>query len=74
MDGQLAKYRSIARNLKLKPGDHVLEIGSGWGGFAEVAAKEYGATVTSITISDAQHAYATKRIEGCRPRLTRSRS
>jgi cyclopropane-fatty-acyl-phospholipid synthase len=61
-DAQLAKYRSIARNLKLKPGDHVLEIGSGWGGFAEVAAKEYGARVTSITISDAQHAYATKRI------------
>jgi cyclopropane-fatty-acyl-phospholipid synthase len=61
-DAQLAKYRSIARNLKLKPGDHVLEIGSGWGGFAEVAAREYGARVTSITISDAQHAYATKRI------------
>lgn len=62
MDGQLAKYRSIARNLQLKPGDHVLEIGSGWGGFAEVAAKEFGARVTSITISDAQHAYATRRI------------
>ncbi len=61
-DGHLAKYRSIARNLNLKPSDHVLEIGSGWGGFAEVAAKEYGARVTSITISDAQHAYATKRI------------
>jgi cyclopropane-fatty-acyl-phospholipid synthase len=61
-DAQLAKYRSIARNLNLKSGDHVLEIGSGWGGFAEVAAKEYGARVTSITISDAQHAYATKRI------------
>jgi cyclopropane-fatty-acyl-phospholipid synthase len=61
-DAQLAKYRSIARNLNLKAGDHVLEIGSGWGGFAEVAAREYGARVTSITISDAQHAYATKRI------------
>ncbi len=61
-DAQLAKYRSIARNLNLKPGDHILEIGSGWGGFAEVAAKEYGARITSITISDAQHAYATKRI------------
>jgi cyclopropane-fatty-acyl-phospholipid synthase len=63
MDAQLAKYRSIARNLQLKPGDHVLEIGSGWGGFAEVAAKEYGAKVTSITISDAQHAYATQRMK-----------
>ena len=61
-NAQLSKYRSIARNLKLKPGDHVLEIGSGWGGFAEVAAKEYGARVTSVTISDAQHAYARKRI------------
>jgi cyclopropane-fatty-acyl-phospholipid synthase len=61
-DAQLAKYRSIARNLNLKAGDRVLEIGSGWGGFAEVAAKEFGASVTSITISDAQHAYATKRI------------
>lgn len=60
--GQLNKYRSIARNLSLKPGDHVLEIGSGWGGFAEVAAKEFGARVTSITISDAQHAYATERM------------
>lgn len=62
MDAQLAKYRSIARNLALKPGDHVLEIGSGWGGFAEIAAREFGARVTSVTISDAQHAYATKRI------------
>ena len=63
VDGQLAKYRAIARNLDLKPGQHVLEIGSGWGGFAEVAAKEFGAKVTSITISDAQYAYATKRMK-----------
>jgi len=61
-EGQLAKYRSIARNLDLKPGDHVLEIGCGWGGFAEIAAREFGARVTSITISDAQHAFAAKRI------------
>jgi len=59
---QLNKYRSIARNIGLRPGDHVLEIGSGWGGFAEVAAKEFDARVTSITISDAQHAYATERM------------
>ncbi len=62
IEGQLAKYRAIARNLQLKSGDSVLEIGSGWGGFAEVAAKEFGARVTSITISDAQHDYATKRM------------
>ncbi len=61
-DAQLTKYRAIARNLALKQGEHVLEIGSGWGGFAEVAAKEFGARVTSVTISDAQHAYATKRM------------
>lgn len=63
MEAQLEKYRSIARNLQLKPGQHVLEIGSGWGGFAEMAAKEFGARVTSITISDAQHAFATKRMK-----------
>ncbi len=59
---QLAKYRAIASELGLAPGKHVLEIGSGWGGFAEVAAGEYGARVTSITISDAQHAYACERM------------
>ncbi len=62
-DAQLEKYRSIARNLRLEPGQHVLEIGSGWGGFAEVAAKEFGARVTSITISNAQHAFATQRMK-----------
>jgi cyclopropane-fatty-acyl-phospholipid synthase len=61
-DAQLEKYRAVARSLDLKPGQHVLEIGAGWGGFAEVAAREYGARVTSVTISDAQHAYAVKRI------------
>ena len=63
IEAQLAKYRAIARNLQLKPGDSVLEIGSGWGGFAEVAAKEFGARVTSITISDAQHDFATQRMK-----------
>ena len=62
VEGQARKYRSIAGQLRLKPGDHVLEIGSGWGGFAEVAAKEFGARVTSVTISEAQHAYARKRM------------
>ena len=61
-DAQNRKYRSIAEQLELKPDSNVLEIGSGWGGFAELAAKEYGAKVTSVTISDAQHAYARKRI------------
>jgi len=45
-----------------QPGDHVLEIGCGWGGFAEYAAKERGLRVTGLTISQAQHDYAVERI------------
>ncbi len=59
---QLNKYRSLAQQIDLKPGDEVLEIGSGWGGFAEFAAKDMGAKVTGITISQAQYEYAKKRI------------
>lgn len=59
---QAAKYRALAHRLKLRPGEHVLELGCGWGGFAEFAAKECGARVTAITISDAQFAYASERI------------
>lgn len=61
--GQHAKYRALAEHLDLKPTDHVLEIGCGWGGFAEFAAREYGARVTGITISDEQLAYARARME-----------
>ena len=60
---QREKYRALAEHLELKPGDHVLEIGCGWGGFAEFAAREYGARVTGITISDEQLAYARARME-----------
>src|SRR5690606_17401940 len=60
---QLAKYRALAEQLELKAGDHVLEIGCGWGGFAEFAAREYGARVTGITISDEQFDYARARME-----------
>ena len=59
---QLEKYRALARQLELKPGDTVLEIGCGWGGFAEVAAKEFGARVTGLTISDQQLVYARDRM------------
>jgi cyclopropane-fatty-acyl-phospholipid synthase len=62
-EGQLAKYRSIARMIDLKPGEHVLEIGCGWGGFAEVAAKEYGARVTGLTLSDEQLTFAQARMQ-----------
>jgi cyclopropane-fatty-acyl-phospholipid synthase len=60
---QRAKYRALAEHLDLKSSDHVLEIGCGWGGFAEFAAREYGARVTAITISDEQLAYARSRME-----------
>ncbi|MBI3439047.1 MAG: class I SAM-dependent methyltransferase, partial [Proteobacteria bacterium] len=59
---QQAKYRALAEHLELKPGDHLLEIGCGWGGFAEFAAREYGARVTGITISDEQLRYARERM------------
>ena len=61
--GQIAKYRALAEQLELKPDEHVLEIGCGWGGFAEFAAREYGVRVTGITISDEQLDYARDRIE-----------
>jgi cyclopropane-fatty-acyl-phospholipid synthase len=61
-EAQQAKYAAIASYLNLKPGSRLLEIGSGWGGFAEYVAKTFGANVTSVTISDAQHAYAVERI------------
>ncbi|MFZ2031885.1 MAG: cyclopropane-fatty-acyl-phospholipid synthase family protein [Vitreimonas sp.] len=59
---QQAKYRAVAEHLELKPGEHVLEIGCGWGGFAEFAARDYGARVTGITISDEQLRYARERM------------
>ena len=62
-EAQLEKYRTLARHIDLKAGDHVLEIGCGWGGFAEVAVKEFGARVTGLTISDEQHAFATERMQ-----------
>ncbi len=62
-EAQLAKYRAIAHMIDLKPGEHVLEIGCGWGGFAEVAAREFGARVTGVTLSDEQLAFAQARIQ-----------
>ena len=52
----------LAEKLQLKPGDTVLEIGCGWGGFAEYAAREHDARITAITISDQQFEYARTRI------------
>jgi cyclopropane-fatty-acyl-phospholipid synthase len=61
-DAQRAKYRRIAEGAGLSAGMHVLEIGSGWGGFALYAAGELGCRVTSITISKEQHDLATERV------------
>ena len=59
---QLNKYENLARSIDLNDSDHVLEIGSGWGGFAEYAAKTYGARITGLTVSPAQYDFAKKRI------------
>ncbi len=61
-DGQFAKYRRIVEQLQLKPGAKVLEIGCGWGGFAEVAAKETSSHVTGITLSTEQLSFAQQRM------------
>ena len=60
---QTAKYKSMVDQMGAQPGDHVLEIGCGWGGFAEYAAKERGLHVTGLTISEEQYKYAVERIE-----------
>ncbi|MDP5359367.1 MAG: class I SAM-dependent methyltransferase, partial [Paracoccaceae bacterium] len=59
---QIAKYASMVDQMGAKAGDHVLEIGCGWGGFAEYAAKERGIKVTGLTISQEQHDYAVARM------------
>lgn len=61
-EGQTAKYRRIMSSLGLGANDHVLEIGCGWGGFAELAARETGCRVTCLTLSNEQAAYARQRI------------
>ncbi|GGD03311.1 SAM-dependent methyltransferase [Aquisalinus flavus] len=60
---QTEKYASLARRIDLKAGETVLEIGSGWGGFAEFAAREVGARVTGVTISPEQYNYACERMQ-----------
>lgn len=57
------KLDMICQRLEIKPGDHVVEIGTGWGGFAMYAAKNYGCRVTTTTISREQHAWASAAIE-----------
>jgi cyclopropane-fatty-acyl-phospholipid synthase len=59
---QVRKYDVLCRKLRLQPADHVLEIGSGWGGFSLHAAKNFGCRVTTVTISQAQFDEASRRI------------
>ena len=61
-NAQIAKYASMVKQMGVSKGDHVLEIGCGWGGFAEYAAKEHGLKVTCLTISKEQLKYAQDRI------------
>jgi len=60
---QRRKYQRLCERLDLGSGKHVLEIGCGWGGFAEIAAREYGCRVTALTISERQAAFARERME-----------
>lgn len=62
-EAQLRKYRRILTQLDARPGQRLLEIGCGWGGFAEVAATEFGCEVVGLTLSPAQLAYARERAE-----------
>ncbi|WP_136441307.1 SAM-dependent methyltransferase [Pacificoceanicola onchidii] len=62
-EAQIAKYAALVDRMGVRPGDHVLEIGCGWGGFAEYAAAERGLRVTCLTISKEQFDYAEARIK-----------
>jgi cyclopropane-fatty-acyl-phospholipid synthase len=61
-DAQDAKYRRILERLAPAPGARILEIGCGWGGFAEMAARDFGVHVTGLTLSSEQLAYARERL------------
>jgi cyclopropane-fatty-acyl-phospholipid synthase len=60
-EAQFEKLDMVCRKLSLEPGDKVLDIGSGWGAFAQHAAREYGADVLGITLSPPQAELATQR-------------
>lgn len=62
-EASLNKLKRICEKLQLSPNDHVVEIGTGWGGFAIYAAKHYGCRVTTTTISKQQYLLAKARVE-----------
>lgn len=61
-EAQRNKYAAVCDRLALAPGERMLEIGCGWGGFAEYAIRERGARVTALTVSKAQHDFARRRL------------
>lgn len=71
-EASVAKLEEVCRQLELQPGDHLLEIGTGWGGMAIHAARHYGCRVTTTTISREQYEFARKRVqrEGLQDRIT----
>jgi cyclopropane-fatty-acyl-phospholipid synthase len=62
-EAQARKIRLLLDRLKLEPGQRLLEIGCGWGSLAEIAARDYGARVVGLTLSEEQKAYADKRMK-----------
>jgi len=61
-EAQVAKFERICRKLRLGPNDHLVEIGTGWGGLALHAAQRYGCKVTTTTISREQHDWAEQKL------------
>ncbi|MDN7127266.1 class I SAM-dependent methyltransferase [Pseudidiomarina sp. 1APP75-27a] len=62
-EAQLHKLKRLCDSLDLQPNDHLLEIGTGWGGLAVYAAKHYGCKVTTTTISNEQYEYAKQKVQ-----------
>jgi len=62
-EASVAKYDRICKKLQLKPGDRVMEIGTGWGGFSLHAVQNYDVHVTTTTISDEQYRYSAERFK-----------
>jgi cyclopropane-fatty-acyl-phospholipid synthase len=71
-EAQLHRLDAVCRKLDLQPEDHLLEIGTGWGGFAIYAARRFGCRITTTTISKEQHALAVERVAeaGLQDRIT----
>ena len=61
-EAQARKIRLLLDRLDLKPGQHLLDVGCGWGSLAEIAARDYGVAVTGLTLSEEQKAYCQKRL------------